>query len=84
MKMEKSSGRVIPLSELPIGSAGVVVGFLDAMRGVKKFANAGMVPGAELFMQSHAPLGSLLRVKILDCSLALHKNEGRCIMVQVG
>jgi DtxR family Mn-dependent transcriptional regulator len=81
--MEKSSGRVIPLSELPVGSAGVVVGLQEAMRGVKKFADAGMVPGAELFMQSHAPLGSLLRIKLLGCSLALHKNEGRCIMVQV-
>lgn len=81
--MEKSSGRVIPLSELPVGSAGVVVGLQEAMRGVKKFADAGMVPGAELFMQSHAPLGTLLRIKLLGCSLALHKNEGRCIMVQV-
>ena len=81
--MGKSSGRVIPLSELPVGSAGVVVGLQEAMRGVKKFADAGMVPGAELFMQSHAPLGSLLRIKLLGCSLALHKNEGRCIMVQV-
>lgn len=81
--MERSSGRVIPLSELPVGSAGVVVGLQEAMRGVKKFADAGMVPGAELFMQSHAPLGTLLRIKLLGCSLALHKNEGRCIMVQV-
>ena len=38
--MEKSSGRVIPLSELPVGSAGVVVGLQEAMRGVKKFADA--------------------------------------------
>lgn len=81
--MKKSTGQVMPLTELPVGSAGVVVGLQETMRGVKKFADAGMVPGAELFMQSHAPLGSLLRIKLLGCSLALHKNEGRCIMVRV-
>ncbi len=81
--MKKFTGQVMPLTELPVGSAGVVVGLQESMRGVKKFADAGMVPGAELFMQSHAPLGSLLRIKLLGCSLALHKNEGRCIMVRV-
>ena len=81
--MKKFTGQVMPLTELPVGSAGVVVGLQESMRGVKKFADAGMVPGAELFMQSHAPLGSLLRVKLLGCSLALHKNEGRCIMVRM-
>lgn len=81
--MKKCTGQVMPLTELPVGSAGVVVGLQESMRGVKKFADAGMVPGAELFMQSHAPLGSLLRIKLLGCSLALHKNEGRCIMVRV-
>ena len=81
--MKKCTGQVMPLTELPVGSAGVVVGLQETMRGVKKFADAGMVPGAELFMQSHAPLGSLLRIKLLGCSLALHKNEGRCIMVRV-
>ena len=81
--MKKSTGQVMPLTELPVGSAGVVVGLQESMRGVKKFADAGMVPGAELFMQSHAPLGSLLRIKLLGCSLALHKNEGRCIMVRM-
>jgi Fe2+ transport system protein FeoA len=81
--MKKCTGQVMPLAELPVGSAGVVVGLQESMRGVKKFADAGMVPGAELFMQSHAPLGSLLRIKLLGCSLALHKNEGRCIMVRV-
>ena len=81
--MKKCTGQVMPLTELPVGSAGVVVGLQETMRGVKKFADAGMVPGAELFMQSHAPLGSLLRIKLLGCSLALHKNEGRCIMVRM-
>ena len=81
--MKKFTGQVMPLTELPVGSAGVVVGLQESMRGVKKFADAGMVPGAELFMQSHAPLGGLLRIKLLGCSLALHKNEGRCIMVRV-
>ena len=81
--MKISSGQVMPLSELPIGRSGVVVSLQESMRGGKKLADAGMVPGTELCVQSHAPLGSLLRVKLLGCSLALHKNEGRCIMVRM-
>ena len=41
--MKKCTGQVMPLTELPVGSAGVVVGLQESMRGVKKFADAGMV-----------------------------------------
>lgn len=81
--MKSGSGVIMPLTELPVGAQAVVVALQESMRSCKKFADAGMVPGTELTVQSHAPLGSLLRVKLLGSSLALHKQEGRHIMVRV-
>lgn len=81
--MKSVSGAIMPLTELPVGTQAVVVCLQESMRSCKKFADAGMVPGMELTVQSHAPLGSLLRVKLLGSSLALHKQEGRHIMVRV-
>ena len=74
---------LMSLSELPVGASAEVVGFSAAMRGSKKFADVGLVQGAMLSMQSHAPLGGLLRIKLLGCSLALHRVDGNNIVVKV-
>ena len=81
--MEKVvSGVEMTLAELPVGMSAVIVSMADVMRGRKKFADAGMVPGTELAMEAHAPFGSLLRVKLLGSSVALHKNDGKNIVVK--
>ena len=61
----------------------VITEISNAMRNPKKFADAGMVPGTRLSMESHAPLGGLLRIKLLGSSLALHRNDGKNIMVKL-
>ncbi|MBE6367574.1 MAG: ferrous iron transport protein A [Lentisphaerae bacterium] len=81
--MEKVlTGSEMTLADLPIGMKAVIVGMTDAMRGRKKFADAGMVAGTELAMEGHAPFGSLLRVRVMDSSLTLHKNDGANILVK--
>lgn len=77
------SSNELTLAELPIGMSAVITRVSDALRGRKKFADAGMVPGAEIVMESHAPLGSLLRIKVLGSSLTLQKNDGKNILVKV-
>lgn len=77
------SDSTLSLADLPIGMSAVVIGVNPAMRGRKKFADAGVVPGTELRMESHAPLGSLLRVKLLGSSLTMHKQACRDIMVKI-
>ena len=74
---------VLTLAELPIGASAVITGVKDALRGRKKFADAGIVPGAEITMESHAPLGSLLRVKLLGSSITVQKNDCKNILVKV-
>ena len=75
-------GMEMTLSELPVGMKAVIVGMKQAMRGRKKFADAGMVTGAELLMEAHAPLGSLLRIRIMGSSIALHKSDGANILIK--
>ncbi|MBE6369259.1 MAG: ferrous iron transport protein A [Lentisphaerae bacterium] len=77
------SPEILALSDLPIGSSAIITEISNAMRNPKKFADAGMVPGTRLSMESHAPLGGLLRIKLLGSSLALHRNDGKNIMVKL-
>ena len=77
------SPEILALSDLPIGSSAIITEISNAMRNPKIFADAGMVPGTRLSMESHAPLGGLLRIKLLGSSLALHRNDGKNIMVKL-
>ena len=82
--MKKSiAGMELALADLPVGSKAKVVALGNDLCVRKKFADFGVVSGAEIAMQSYAPLGGLFRIKILDCSLALHRSEGEKIMVRV-
>ena len=76
------SGMEIALAELPVGMSAKVIALGENLRGRKKFADLGVVPGMILAMQSHAPLGSLLRIKILGSTIALHSKEGKNIRVR--
>ena len=70
------------LTDLPVGAKAVVAGIVSGGRGSKKFADAGFVPGVELQIESYAPFGGLIRVKVLDTSMALHKDDASCIMLK--
>ena len=52
------------------------------MRERKKFADIGLVPGAELRMEARAPFGGLLRVKVLGTSMALHRDDAAEIVLK--
>ena len=70
------------LAELPIGAKATIVGILPKSRGRKKLADVGIVPGTELLIEAHAPFGGLLRVKVMETSMALHKDEAACIIIK--
>ncbi len=78
---ECSSGR-ISLAELPIGTKATIVGITPQARGRKKFADVGIVPGTELLIEAHAPFGGLIRVKVMETSMALHKDDAAAIMIE--
>lgn len=75
-------GNEMTLDQLPIGAKATIVKIQPAMRERKKFADVGLVSGEELEMEAHAPFGGLLRVKILETSMALHRDDAAEIIVK--
>ena len=71
-----------PLAELPIGSKAAIIGILPGARGRKKFADIGIVPGAELQIEAHAPFGGLIRIKVMESSMALHREDAAGIITR--
>ncbi len=70
------------LADLPIGVSATIVKVQPEMRGKKKFADVGLVAGTELVMEAHAPFGGLLRVKVLETSMALHRDDAAHIVMK--
>ena len=75
-------GGEITLADLPVGAHGKVLKIRPELRGRKKFADVGLVPGTELLMEAHAPFGGLLRVKIMETSMALHSSDAANIVLK--
>ena len=70
------------LDQLPIGTRATIVKILPDLREKKKFADVGLIAGAELVMEAHAPFGGLLRVKVLETSMALHRDDAAKIVLK--
>ncbi len=70
------------LAELPVGKTAVVVSMKPSLRGRKKFADVGIVPGTLLQMEAHAPFGGLLRIKIMESSLSIHRDDAANIVIR--
>ena len=78
----KCSCSQLALAELPIGTPATIVGISPKSRGRKKFADVGLVPGTNLIIEAHAPFGGLIRIKVMESSMALHKDDAACIMLK--
>lgn len=78
-----AAGGVLTLAELPVGMTATIVRVLPA-RGQKKFADVGLVAGTELRVEAHAPFGGLIRVRFMDTSMALHRDDAAGILLERG
>ena len=74
-KKKESAEPSVTLADLPVGSTATIVKVMPKTRGSKKFADVGLVPGSELLIEAHAPFGGLIRVKVMETSMALHKDD---------
>lgn len=72
----------VSLADLPVGSTATIVKVMPKTRGRKKFADVGLVPGSELLIESHAPFGGLIRVKVMETSMALHRDDASNIITR--
>ena len=50
--------------------------------GKKKFADVGLVPGSELLLEAQAPFGGLIRVRVMESSMALHRDDAADILLR--
>ena len=71
------------LAELPVGQSAIIVSMKPGLRGKKKFADVGLVPGTILQMEAHAPFGGLLRIRVMDSSLSIHRDDASNIIVRI-
>ncbi len=76
------TGKQLSLAELPVGVTATIVKIMPETRGRKKFADVGLVAGAELLLEARAPFGGLLRVKVLETSMALHRDDAAGIVMK--
>ena len=78
----RSDNNTLSLADLPIGTKATIVGIAPDSRGRKKFAEVGIVPGTELLIEAHSPFGGLIRVRVLETSMALHKDDASNIILK--
>ena len=82
---EKASPvREATLAELPVGTKATIVKVMPKAKGRKKLADVGLIPGSELLIEAHAPFGGLIRVKVMETSIALHKDNAADIVLKTG
>ena len=78
----RSAQREMTLAELPVGTSATILKVMPHWRGRKKFADVGIVPGTELLMEAHAPFGGLMRVRVMETSMALHRDDAAHVMMR--
>jgi ferrous iron transport protein A len=71
------------LREIPIGKAGKVVGYDQALRGYKgKLLSMGLTPGTEFTVIRVAPLGDPVEIQVRGFHLSLRKQEADALIVE--
>jgi len=74
---------LISLDKLPASRKGELVYVSENLRGIKKFADMGLVPGAVLQYEGTAPFGDLIRIKLMNTQLSLRTADARFFWVKV-
>lgn len=81
-KNDKANEETTTLADMPVGSSGKILKIIPHSRGEKKFADVGLVPGATLAIQSRAPFGGLIRVKVMQTSITIHSLDAKNILLE--
>ena len=74
---------LISLDQLEVGQSGIVVRVSNTLRGIKKFADLGLVSGTLLQMEGHAPFGDLLRIRVMGSSLSMRAKDASHIWLRL-
>lgn len=77
------TSKAIPLGELAPQSKGVVVGYNLDRFGARRFAEMGLVPGAEVTALNVAPLGDPVEYAVGGARLSIRREDAKAVMVEV-
>lgn len=70
------------LSDLDDGQQGTIAHISMSLKGTKKFADMGLVPGVAVTVEGRAPLGDLLRIRVLDSVISLRGADAAYILLR--
>ena len=73
---------LMALNDLQDGQSGIIAHVSAALKGTKKFADMGLVPGAVITLEGRAPLGDLLRIRLLDSVISLRGSDAVYILLR--
>ena len=73
---------LVSLAELQRGEIGVVVRVAESLRGIKKFADLGIVPGTLIQVDGTAPFGDLMRIRIMGSCLSIRSSDAMYIWLK--
>ncbi len=71
------------LSELSVGSRGVIKNILGEGKVRRRMLDMGVTPGAEVYLRKKAPLGDPIEVTIRGYELTLRKVEANLVIMEV-
>ena len=73
---------LISLDKLEKKHLAEIVYISESLRGIKKFADMGIVPGAVLEYEGTAPFGDLIRIRLMETQLSLRTKDAKYIWVR--
>lgn len=73
---------LISLDKLKKNQPAEIVYISETLRGIKKFADMGIVSGAVVQYEGTAPFGDLIRIKLMDTQLSLRTSDAKYIWVR--
>ncbi len=82
IQADVENDKLIQLNQLKVGESAVVIKVSENLRGIKKFADLGLVNGTLVTMEGFAPLGDLLRLRVMGSSLSIRTLDAAHIRVK--
>lgn len=73
---------LVALSSLAPGESAVISRVGENLRGLKKFADLGLVNGTFIQVEGLAPLGDLIRIRVMGSCLSIRKSDAEYIWVK--
>lgn len=80
MNDTRSPGRILSL--LPVGATAVVARVSGARHTVRRLLEMGLVPGTQVTIRRHAPLGDPIELRVRNYALSIRRADAHGIEIE--